>query len=109
MIILNEPPSGPQHYSYNSKGRTWSKRVQKYQFQLGCMVSIHPRCGEQFYLRLLLKYKKGAKNYKDLRQINNKQCETFEEACTEFGLLQNEDHWIKCMQEAAKYKIAYAL
>ena len=63
----------------------------------------------KLYLQLLLKYKKGAKNYKDLRQINNKQCETFEEACAELGLLQNDDHWIKCMQEAAEYKIAYAL
>ena len=36
----------------------------------GRMVSIHPKSGDTFYLRLLLKYRADALSYEDIRTID---------------------------------------
>ena len=78
---------------------------------IGRVFTVHPNKTEAFYLRLLLHNIRGPtsfeglRTYKELDENNNiireKLCSTFQEACFEHGLLEDDTHWNKAMQEAA--------
>ncbi|KAG5528033.1 hypothetical protein RHGRI_028836 [Rhododendron griersonianum] len=73
------------------------------------MYFASPNCGEKFYLHLLLTIVKGPKSYKDLRTIDNVAYDTFKSACVARGLLEDDDEWVQCLQEAAIMKTGYQL
>ncbi|PIA58337.1 hypothetical protein AQUCO_00500336v1 [Aquilegia coerulea] len=59
---------------------------------IGRIYYAHPTSGERYYLRILLKHVKGARNYEDLR--------TFIEACCARGLLDDDGEWNEGLQTA---------
>jgi len=56
--------------------------------------------GEKYYLRLLLTVVAGAKSFQHLRTVRGVTYRTFREACSARGLIEDDQEWISCFQEA---------
>lgn len=55
-------------------------------------------------MRLLLTVVKGPKSFEDLRTFNDVLHDTFKLACVARGLLEDDEEWVQCLQEAAIMK-----
>ena len=64
------------------------------------MYYIHPTAGEKFYLCLLLTTVKGATSWDDLYSFEGRQYPSFKEACIACGLLDDDQEWHQCLEEA---------
>lgn len=60
---------------------------------------LSPALGEVFYLRALLAHR-PAVSFEDLRTINGRQYDTYQEAAKELGLFQNTNEGFYTMEEA---------
>ena len=98
----------PWYYVYNNDKKMWTKRANRLH-AIGRMPLFTPNSGELFYLRLLLKYKKGAISYEDLRTVDGMLHPTFQDTCVALHLVENDFVWIKTMQEAVEIKMPPAL
>jgi hypothetical protein len=65
------------------------------------MYYAHPNSGERFYLRTLLTSVRGATSFEDLCRVNGVLYSTFHAACLAYGLLEDDNEWRQCLQEAA--------
>ena len=107
-------PDVPKFYTWDKGLKSWKRRVQGSPVEghphiresdvLGRVYTVHPRQQECFYLRLLLHTVKGAKSFKDLKEFDGQVCSTFRDACRLRGLLEDDTHWHKCLEEAAASK-----
>ncbi|KAI8557126.1 hypothetical protein RHMOL_Rhmol05G0311100 [Rhododendron molle] len=97
----------PQHFTWNKTSKIWTPRVSG--FAIGRMYFASPNYGERFYLRLLLTVVKGPTSFECLRTVENVVHHTFKEACVARGLLEDDDEWVQCLQEAAVMKTGYQL
>jgi len=66
-------------FTWDSTKKFWGLRVRGY--AVARMVTIHPSCGDKFYLHLLLKHKKGATSFDDLKTVDGVCHETFKGKC----------------------------
>lgn len=73
------------------------------------MYFASPNSGERFYLRLLLTVVRGPTSFDWLRTVNNVMHDTFKSACVARGLLEDDEEWIQCLQEAAIMRTGYQL
>ena len=69
------------------------------------MHRLSPKCGEQYYLRLLLLNVRGATGWDDLLTVDGIKYDKFKKAAAALGLLKDDQEWHRCMQDAAKWKI----
>ena len=67
--------------------------------KIGRVVIVHPSQGETFDL-LLLHHKSGAFSFGDLRTVNGHVWETFKQCCKLSNLLQDDNEWFDCLNEA---------
>ncbi|KAK1354310.1 hypothetical protein POM88_047566 [Heracleum sosnowskyi] len=81
----------PQYYVWNDVDRVWN--VRKRGNQIGRLFYTHHSTGELWYLRLLLTKVRGPTSYKSLRIVNGVVYKTFQEACREYGLLDDDNEW----------------
>jgi len=88
----------PQHYTWNTKVKSWHPRRQAK--VIGRMYFVSPSKGEQFFLRLLLTIFEDGKSWKHLRTWNDQVFAIFKEACMARGLLENNHEWRICLEEA---------
>ena len=92
----------PSKFVWKVKTREWTPRQR--QFAIGRMYYASPSSGERFYLRTLLTNVKGATSFEDLRTFRGGPqahvCATFREACILRGLLEDDNEWRQCLQEA---------
>ena len=51
-------------------------------------------------MRLLLKYRKGATSFTDLKVHNNEELETYKAVCIARGLLEDDSHWYATLLDA---------
>ena len=77
----------------------WEKRKAHFHV-IGRMYSISPTQTELFHLRLLLLTAKGAKSFESLRTVNDKIHDTFVATCVALGLIDDDDEWLRAMNEA---------
>ena len=100
----------PHYYTWTTnkkfKRRVNGERVEgnpgiKMHPTLGRVYTVHPNNRECFYLRLLLQHVRGPKSFKDLRTVDGEICANYQEACIKLRLLQNDDHWVQTLDEAA--------
>ena len=84
--------------------KNWTIRQGTYNTQkpkqIGRIISIHPNNSELFCLRQLLLHQKGCTSFKELQTVDGELCPTFKAACVAMHLIENNDMWINCMDEA---------
>ena len=97
----------PQKYVWNIQEKIWTPRKQGY--SIGRMYFVSPNSDERFYLRLLLTMVKGPTSFENLRTVNDILYDTFKSACVARGLLEDDEEWIQCLDEAATMKTGYQL
>lgn len=61
-----------------------------------------------FFLRLLLCHKPAARSFANLGTVNNVTAQTFEMTAASRGLIESNDQWIWCMEEAAETEVPSA-
>lgn len=95
-------PDFPARYTWQAGQKVWRKRRQQQATEaIGRVVSLSPRHGETFYLRVLLHHVRGATTFEALRTVGEVVCATHREACCLRGLLQDDREWEVTMQDAA--------
>ena len=58
---------------------------------------------------MLLHTVRGPTGFSDLKTVNGKICETFREACDLHGLLRDDIHWERTLEEASISCSAYQI
>ena len=89
---------------------------------IGRLKFVPARDRERFMLKRLLCGVEGATSYEDVRTVPDmeapldpdgqrptKVCDTFEEACRELGLLENDDAWYQAMDEGVAQRMPVQL
>uniref|UniRef100_A0A0A9DGN2 Uncharacterized protein n=1 Tax=Arundo donax TaxID=35708 RepID=A0A0A9DGN2_ARUDO len=89
----------PTKWVWIAKDKGWKKRQKGY--AIGRIYYAHPASGERYYLRMLLNTVKGCKSYADIRTADGVVHPTFKSACQALGFLDDDNEWIKCINEAA--------
>ena len=98
----------PKKFSFDTKTKTWKLRTRSAP-AIGRMYFASPTQGERFYLRLLLTAVPGATSFKFLRTFNGQELDSFKSACLQCGLLENDNEWRQCLQEAGEMQTGSAL
>lgn len=89
----------PQHYVWNEADRIWTLR--KRGKKIGRLSYTHHTSGELWYLRLLLTKVRGATSFESLRTVNGQLFNTYQEACKEYGLLDDDKEWHQVLQQCS--------
>lgn len=97
----------PQYFVWQKKERCWKPRQKG--FAIGRVPYCSPQSGERFYLRLLLTNVAGAKSFEDLRTVNGIQYETFKHACLMLHLIEDDQEWNYCFNEAVVFSTGSSL
>ncbi|XP_074323928.1 uncharacterized protein LOC141660843 [Apium graveolens] len=87
----------PNKFTWHPQPGIWKER--KRGDVIGRLSEVHSSSGELLYVRMLLLRKKGSMYFKDLKTVNGHIHETFKEACTALGLLQNDNQWHEAISE----------
>lgn len=106
----------PAKHTWDVAKKRWAKRKTS-ATAIGRMYFCSPRDGEKYYLRLLLNHVPGAKSYADLRTVYRSIdgvrtaviFPTFKDAARDLGLLEDDDEWDRCLEEAAAEKMPVQL
>ncbi|CAG8672061.1 28029_t:CDS:2 [Dentiscutata erythropus] len=69
------------------------------------MYTVPPSDFERFCLRLLLLYTPGAKSFYDLRTVKGIVYNSFHKTALMRELLDDDNEWVKCMNEAIQWKM----
>jgi hypothetical protein len=88
----------PEHFVRKQKNKCWEPR--KRSFAIGRIPYCSPTCGDRYYLRLLLVNVPGAKSFEHIKTVNGHECETFKQACLELDLIEDDQEWTRCFDEA---------
>jgi hypothetical protein len=91
----------PSHYVFLKKDGIWKPRQRD--FAIGRIYNCNPSIGERYYLRLLLVSVPGPTSFEDLKTFNGIQYDFFQEACLARHLIENDNAWIECFEEAIRY------
>nr|XP_043638366.1 uncharacterized protein LOC122609384 [Erigeron canadensis] len=89
-----------EKFTWIAKDKKWQRRQRGE--PIGRIHHCSPRHGHLFYLRILLNHVMGPTSYEDIKTVNGKKCQTFQEACYELGLLEDDNEYIQCIQEASE-------
>ena len=99
-----------EHFVWNKGDKKWTPR-KRHSKQITIIYTVPPNKPNQFALRLLAHKLKGVKSFEDMRTLNRWDdppsdegpiiCDSFEEAARRRGLLQDNEIWIKTLEEAA--------
>lgn len=90
----------PQHYVWNVSDSVWT--VRKRGSQIGRLLYTHHSAGEIWYLRLLLTKVRGPTSFDCLKSVDGVVYNTFKEACTKYGLLDDDNEWHEMLEECGK-------
>lgn len=99
----------PKYYTFNDKLKQWCKRKRISKPILSRMYLINPKERARYFIRLLLLHVRGAKCFQDLRTVDNVVYDTFFEAAKARNLVNEDEKWNRCLEEAAKVQFSYAL
>ena len=92
----------PSHYTW--KSGKWAKRVRGGKDTLFRVYGVSPHHSDCFHLRLLLFHVIGPQSFEDLRKVEGRICSTYQEACEERGLLDNDAQWEATVKEDIVFK-----
>ena len=92
----------PEHYTWTRN--TWQPR-KRFANTIGRIFTVNPADRERYYLRVLLLHVKGPQSFEDLRTVDGTLCASFQEAAENLHLIQNDQEWVRCLQEAIQYQM----
>ncbi|SAL95952.1 hypothetical protein [Absidia glauca] len=91
----------PSRYAWQAKPRKWTRRTRPpIQNVVSRIYSARISNIELFSLRLLLLHVQGPLSFDDLRTFDGTIHSTFQGCALARGLLQSDNEWERCMQEA---------
>ena len=91
-----------QHYIWNKKDKQWKRRTNNQRCpQVPRILACNPKEGERYYLRMLLNIVKGPRSYEEVRTYDGRIHTTFKAAAIARGLLEDDQEWDRCMEEAS--------
>jgi hypothetical protein len=93
-------PDFPSKFVWKIENKIWTPRKQG--FSIGRVYFSVPSDGERFYLRMLLYTVKCPSSFEDLRSYQGVLYPTFQEACFARGLLESDEEWDICLNEAGE-------
>jgi len=99
-------PDCPRSYFWNKSSGSWKKRCKREE-GVGRVYFATPTQGEKYYLQLLLYNVPGPSSYESLRMYNGTLYHTFQQACRERGLIDTDDEWDTCLEEAASFQTGH--
>lgn len=91
----------PRNHVYHVAANIWTNRSPRSPESIGRIFFVQPAAGELYYLRMLLNTIKGPKSFESLRPVRGQVHPTFKSACNALGLLQDDNEWYACLEEAA--------
>lgn len=97
----------PEKFVWNKQQKSWTRR--KKGNVIGRIIAVSPLEGERYYLRLLLNHIRGATSFDDLKCVNGASVVTFREAALLHGLLNGDENYDLCLEEASLYKMPFEL
>lgn len=87
-----------KEFRWNNQTKKWTK-FQRNVKKVARMYTISPKDCERYALRCILKCKKGATSFLDLKTVNGIQFQTFKDAAFEMKLFENDNSHIETMDE----------
>ena len=96
-------------YTYHGQSKGWKVRKKMVDRVVGCMYFIMPNAGQLYFLHLSLNQVPGATSFAYLRTVEGTEHATYQQACIRRGLLQDDDEWHACLEEAVRYYSAARL
>lgn len=90
----------PNYFTFSKQTRSWNMRRVPDLKLVSRIYCVHAKDRERFALRLILNNVPGATSFTFLRTINGHIYNTFHEAATILGLLENSNEAIICINEA---------
>lgn len=97
----------PKNWVLDKKKMLWKPQQRGY--AIGRMSFASPSSGECFYLQLLLTVVPGPMSFHHIHTVNNIEYNTFKEACIALGILEDDQEWTQCLQEAGEMQTGYNL
>jgi hypothetical protein len=101
----------PRYFTWNNSSKKWLPRKQGEPHPsfagifkaktLGRLYTVHPKQYECFFLRLLLVNVPGPTYFEFLRTVNGQKFNTYQDACRELQLLEDDNHWDLTLADAA--------
>lgn len=91
----------PTRFVYDSKQKEWNPR--KKGFAIGRLAPVSPSAGTLYYLRVLINKVKGPVCYEDIRNVNGVLHLSYEDACFDLGLLDDDKEYIEGLKECSFY------
>ena len=87
--------------NYIFRNYKWAKRQRGFGSVISRMYMVSPLDRERYCLRLLLLNRKGCTSFEDMKTIGGIHFQSFHQAASSLGLLDSDDEWAKCLEEAA--------
>ena len=98
----------PKHFKWVDS-KHWERRVRGKSNTVCRLYTVTPLEKERFYLRMLLHCVRGATSFEDIRTVDGITYSTFMQAAQERGILEKDDEWDQCLQEASASKTPIAM
>jgi hypothetical protein len=104
-------PDFPSKFTWDPKSKVWNPRRNNHT-AIGRVTFCPPSAGERYYLRMLLYTVRGPCSFEALKEYNSHVCPmshsyinyethaTFQGACAARGLLEGDNEWDQCLEEA---------
>jgi hypothetical protein len=89
----------PEKYKWDQPSKSWRLRTNRKKV-VARMYNVNPSEGERYYLRILLCHIKGPTSFTDLRTYNGVIYPNYKDAAIARGLLEDDNEWINCLNEA---------
>ena len=98
----------PSRFTWDPKTKSWNPRRGRF----GTIGRVHfctPTSGERYYLRMLLYIVTCPTSFEYLRTFEGQLYDTFQAACLARGLLETDDEWDTCLNEAGSIQSGHQL
>ncbi|KAF8048405.1 hypothetical protein N665_2526s0001 [Sinapis alba] len=79
--------------------KVWNLRKKGFAF--GRLAPVSPNSGQLYYLRVLINKVKGPRCYNDIKTVKGIILPSYEEACYELGLLDDDKEYIEGLKECS--------
>ena len=93
----------PEHCVF--KNKNW--KIRERGTSTGRVDTVNPLHGDVFYFRMLLHHDhcRGKTSFTDMKTIDGKVHETYQEVCQTLGLLSDDNEWAEVLTDAAVTKV----